>query len=241
MSLGKNQEGFTLIELLIATLIMALGFIAFAEMQFLSLLLKQRAELGSTATNAIQFISDRDMAEVKRIYLLNSNTRMDFQAGRLTILDLPLPYCDGGATSVCGACPCDPLEAITPNPDNGVTKTTCAAIDRHNLDPNNITFRTTKADCQTDGDTILAANRSVLYIVKKAETEVDDIIIPNTVEVKLTYAIKTSPQFDDTDITSVLIRDSIASQSFGVTAHVDNYSDLIPGPGWDEVRIPHVP
>jgi len=234
MSLGKNQEGFTLIELLIATLIMSIGFIAFAEMQFLSLLQKQRAELGSTATNAIQFISDRDMAEAKRIYLLNSNTRMDANAGRL----LDLSYCDGSATSVCGACPCDPLEAITPNPDNGVTETTCAAIDRQHFDPTNITFRNTKALCQADAAGPPAIS-SPLYIVKKAETEVDDIVIPNIVEVKLTYAIKTSPQFDDTDITSVLIRDSIASQSFGVTAHVDNYSDLILG--WNLVRIPHVP
>jgi len=232
MSIGKNQEGFTLIELLIATLIMSIGFIAFAEMQFLSLLQKQRAELGSTATNAIQFISDRDMAEAKRIYLLNSNTRMDANAGRL----LDLSYCDGSATSVCGACPCDPLEAITPNPDNGVTETTCAAIDRHNFDPTNITFRTTKALCLTDA-AALPANSSPLYVVKKAEPP--EIVIPNIVEVQITYAIKTSPQFDDTDITSVLIRDSIASQSFGVTAHVDNYSDLIPG--WDPVRIPHVP
>src|SRR3989337_3203505 len=105
MSLGKSQEGFTLIELLSATLIMSIGFIAFAEMQFLSLLQKQRAELGSTATNAIQFISDRDIAEVKRIYLLNSNTRMDAQAGRA----LDLSYCDGSApSSVFGVCPCGP-------------------------------------------------------------------------------------------------------------------------------------
>ena len=236
MSLGKNQEGFTLIELLIATLIMALGFIAFAEMQFLSLLLKQRAELGSTATNAIQFISDRDMAEVKRIYLLNSNTRMDANAGRL----LDLSYCDGSATSVCGVCPCDPLEAITPNPDN-LPETTCAAIDRHNFDPTNITFRNTKALCLADA-AALPANSSPIYIVKEAKTCVDNPNPPcssGVTVVTLTYAIKTSPQFDDTDITSVLIRDSIASQSFEVTAHVDNYSDLIPG--WTTVRIPHVP
>ena len=234
MSLGKNQEGFTLIELLIATLIMALGFIAFAEMQFLSLLLKQRAELGSTATNAIQFISDRDMAEAKRIYLLNSNTRMDANAGRL----LDLSYCDGSATSVCGACPCDPLEAITPTPDDGVNETTCAAVTSHNFDPTNITFRNTKALCQADA-AALPPNSSPLYIVKEAMTDIDAAVIPSIVEVQITYAIKTSPQFDDTDITSVLIRDSIASQSFGVTAHVDNYSDLIPG--WTTVRIPHVP
>jgi len=234
MSLGKNQEGFTLIELLIATLIMALGFIAFAEVQFLSLLLKQRAELGSTATNAIQFISDRDMAEVKRIYLLNSNTRMDAQAGRV----LDLSYCDGSATSVCGACPCDPLEAITPNPDDGVNETTCAAVTSHNFDPTNITFRNTKALCQADA-AALPPNSSPLYIVKEAMTDIDAAVIPSIVEVQITYAIKTSPQFDDTDITSVLIRDSIASQSFEVTAHVDNYSDLIPG--WTTVRIPHVP
>ena len=233
MSLGKNQEGFSFLELLIATLIMSIGFIAFAEMQFLSLLLKQRAELGSTATNAIQFISDRDMAEAKRIYLLNSNTRLDAQAGRLP---LDFAYCDGSsANSVCGACPCDPLEAITPNPDN-LPETTCAAIDRHNFDPTNITFRTTKALCLTDA-AALPANSSPLYVVKKAEPP--EIVIPNIVEVQITYAIKTSPQFDDTDITSVLISDSIASQSFGVTAHVDNYSDLIPG--WTTVRIPHVP
>src|SRR3989337_3870401 len=234
MSLGKNQEGFTLIELLIATLIMSIGFIAFAEMQFLSLLQKQRAELGSTATNAIQFISDRDMAEVKRIYLLNSNTRMDAQAGRV----LDLSYCDGSATSVCGACPCDPLEAITPNPDDGVNETTCAAVTSHNFDPTNITFRNTKALCQADA-AALPPNSSPLYIVKEAMTDIDAAVIPSIVEVQITYAIKTSPQFDDTDITSVLIRDSIASQSFEVTAHVDNYSDLIPG--WTTVRIPHVP
>src|SRR3970040_899060 len=216
MSLGKNQEGFTLIELLIATLIMALGFMAFAEMQFLSLLLKQRAELGSTATNAIQFISDRDMAEVKRIYLLNSNTRMDAQAGRT----FGLSCCEGSPNSVCGACPCDPLEAITPNPDNGVTETTCAAIDRQHFDPTNIPFRNTKALCLADA-AALPANSSAIYIVKEAETIVVDnpAPAPDGVTVTLTYAIKTSPQFDDTDIASVLIRDSIASQSFEITAH----------------------
>ena len=187
----KNQEGFTLIELLVATLIMALGCMAFAEMQFLSLLQKQRAELGSTATNAIQFISDRDIAEVKRIYLLNSNARMDFQAGRLTSADLPLPYCDGSANSVCGACPCDPLEALTPTPDDGV-ETTCAVIDRNNFDRTNITFREVKDDCLDD-----AAGpppiTSPLYIVKEATTDVNTAVTPNIVEVKLTYAIKTSP------------------------------------------------
>ena len=148
-----------------------------------------------------------------------------------------LTYCNGSATSVCKVCPCDPLKALTPKPDDGEDETTCAAIDRQHFDPTNITFRDTKAKCQADA-AALPANSSPLYIVKKAKTSVEGVT-PIIVEVKLTYAIKTSPQFDDTGIKSVLIRDSIASQSFGVTAHVDDYSDLIPG--WTTVRIPHVP
>ena len=152
-------------------------------MQFLSLLQKQRAELGSTATNAIQFISDRDIAEVKRIYLLNSNTRMDAQAGRA----LNLSYCNGSANSVCKVCPCDPLKALTPKPDDGEDETTCAAIDRQHFDPTNITFKNTKALCQADA-AALPANSSPLYIVKEAKTSVEGVT-PIIVEVKLTYEI----------------------------------------------------
>jgi prepilin-type N-terminal cleavage/methylation domain-containing protein len=226
----KNQSGFTLTEILIAIAIMALGFMAVAEMEFLSLRQKQRAEMGTIATNVIQFVSDRDMAEVKRAYLLNSNTYLDVQAGRTP----DYSYCNGSSTSICGTCPCDPLEVVTPNPDNGATDETCAAVDVENFDPTSLIFRDTGADCEDDGAAIIAANGSPLYVVKQTSTTVT-----NTVEVSITYAVKTPTQFDDTGLSSVSIKDSLASQTYEITAHVDDYSDFIPA--WNQVRVPHIP
>ncbi|MEZ4547618.1 MAG: prepilin-type N-terminal cleavage/methylation domain-containing protein [Thermodesulfobacteriota bacterium] len=83
MSLLRNERGFTFTEIIIAISIMALGFLAMAQMQYLSLRQKQRAEQGTVATNVIQFIADRDMEEVKRAHLLNSIAFVEAQAGRL--------------------------------------------------------------------------------------------------------------------------------------------------------------
>jgi prepilin-type N-terminal cleavage/methylation domain-containing protein len=43
----KNSNGFTFTEVMIALSMMALGFLAMAQMQFLSLKQKQDAELGT--------------------------------------------------------------------------------------------------------------------------------------------------------------------------------------------------
>ncbi len=230
----KNQSGFTLTEILVAMFIMAIGFLAFAQMEFLSLRQKQLAETGTVATNAIQFVTDRDMAEVRGRHLLNSTAYVDAQADRTVNLN----YCNGSATSICAACPCDPLEALTPNPDNAVTETTCAAIDSHNLDPNTLIFRTTATACQTDA-AALPADSEVYYIVKQSTTAVDAGVTPNIVTVATTYAVKTPTQFGETGLGSVSIRDSLASQTYTVTAHVDDWSDSVAG--WTSVRVPHIP
>ncbi len=64
MCVSNNKRGFTLLELLISVGIMSLGFLAIAQMQFLSLRQKQKAEQGTVATNAIQFIKEIGMDRV---------------------------------------------------------------------------------------------------------------------------------------------------------------------------------
>lgn len=236
MSRIKNRDGFTLIEILVATLIMAVGFLSLAEMEALSLRQKQYAENGSTATNIIQFISDRDMAEVKRRYLLNSAAYSRAQAGGAP----DTAYCSGSTNSVCSACPCDPLQAITPTTTSGTTETTCAAIDIQNFDPKNVNFTTSKTQCQTDLTNLIKAKRAALFMIKQATTNVDATVVPNVVTVSITYAVKTQTQFTKTGLTSLSIADTLATQAYQVTAHIDTtYSDFIAG--WTQVRIPHIP
>jgi len=64
-----NESGFTLIEILVAMMIISVGYLAFSQMGFLSLRLKQMAERGTDATQVIQFITDRDLAQVKRVQI----------------------------------------------------------------------------------------------------------------------------------------------------------------------------
>ncbi len=253
MSRIKNRDGFTLIEILVATLIMAIGFLSLAEMEALSLRQKQYAENGTTATNIIQFVSDRDISEVKRRYLLNSTAYAIAQGGYPKCSSSPtyptqiyttqcydLSYCSGSTNSVCSACPCDPLQAITPTTTSGTTETTCAAIDIQNFDPKNLNFTTSKTQCQTDFTNITNAKRPALFMIKQATTNVDTTVVPNIVTVSIIYAVKTQAQFNKTGLTSLSIKDSLASQAYQVTAHIDTtYSTYIPG--WSQVRIPHIP
>ncbi len=236
MSGTKNQDGFTLLEILVAVFIMSLGFLAAAQMQFLSLRQKQLAEQGTIATNVIQYISDNDMAQVRRRYLYNSTAYLDAQANRV----IDFSYCDGSSpSSICNVCPCDPLEAITPNPDDTVTETTCAAIDINNFNPENLNIRTTQAQCVTDGAAIAAAGSSPLYAVKRSVTSEGLMNGVNAITVAVTYASKTPQQFEKTGLGSLALNDSLVVQNYEITAHVVSYSDLIPG--WTEVNIPHIP
>ncbi|MGQ0793624.1 MAG: type IV pilus modification PilV family protein [Deltaproteobacteria bacterium] len=229
----KDENGFTFIEILIALAIMAFGFLAMAQMEFLSLKQKQLAEAGTIATNMIQFISDRDMAEVKRRYLLNSAVYSDAQAGRTP----NMLYCDGSSDAVCGACPCDPLEAVTANPDDGVSENSCAALNSRNPDPSLLQFRATKALCQADA-AALPAGSPALYVTKLATTDSETVNGVEVLTVSIGYAIKTPAQFAETPFSGD-IRDSLASQTYEITAQIDNYTDIIAG--WSQVRVPHVP
>jgi len=139
----KKQEGFTITEVLVAVLIMGLGFLAMAEMEFLALRQKQRAEEGTVATNVIQFIADRDMAEVKRRHLYNSIVYMDAQAGKT----YDLSYCTGSSgNSVCNSCPCNPLEFVISELDHGTVQNTCAVVDLNDSDPDKAGFRNALSD-----------------------------------------------------------------------------------------------
>ncbi len=170
MSLLRNERGFTFTEIIIAISIMALGFLAMAQMQYLSLRQKQRAEQGTVATNVIQFIADRDMEEVKRAHLLNSIAFVEAQAGRLNAgssAEPHLQHCmSGNPDRMCDLCPCNPLAEVTPNPLQD-TSTTCAVVDPHDFDPEDVNFTTVAATCN-------AANNESLIVVKQVESDTVD-------------------------------------------------------------------
>jgi len=107
MSFHKNQKGFTFIEVIIALSIMAIGFLATSQMQFLSLRQKQLAEDGTIATNIIQFIADQDMSTARQIHLLNSIAFIEALAGRLSPLSTSEPHLQHciGEKNICDECP----------------------------------------------------------------------------------------------------------------------------------------
>ena len=89
---SKNKaSGFTIVEILVAVFIISIGVLALSQMEILSLRQYQLAEQGTMATNIIQFISDRDVAEVKRRTLLNNEVYLDYLNARNADFD----YCDG--------------------------------------------------------------------------------------------------------------------------------------------------
>jgi len=231
MSGINSQKGFTLTEIMIALAIMALGFLAMAQMQYLSLRQKQQAELGTVATNVVQFIADRDMEEVKRAQLLNSTAFMKAQAGRLD----PSSYClSGNLERMCDACPCDPLAEVTPHPSQE-TETTCAVIDITDFDPEKVVFKTTEAGCSGSTDDSLI----VIKRVNSKTVEPADPNEPTVTTLNVTYGIKTKNQFEETGFDSLSIKDTLATQDMVFTAHEEDWSQYLVG--WSHVNVPHVP
>jgi prepilin-type N-terminal cleavage/methylation domain-containing protein len=252
----NKQDGFTLVEILIAVAIMAFGFLAIAEMQYLSLRQKQKAEFGSIATNIIQFVSDRDMAEVKRLHLLNSTAFSEFSAGRND--SLTFKYCDGTAPTSCPdppcadpctGCPgqpCDTMRVLSvapiPNPPGGViNENSCTPIETNDSDPEKLVFVTSVNNCKDPN--------ADMYIIKnvRASQQQDPKTFVQILTVTLTYAVKTPVQFAETGLVILdpdnnnrpILRNSVATQTHVITAHIDDWSQIIPG--WTQVRVPHVP
>jgi len=226
-----SQKGFTLTEIMIALAIMALGFLAMAQMQYLSLRQKQQAELGTVATNIIQFIADRDMEEVKRAHLLNSIAFMAAQAGNLT--DDNLKYCQGDK-NLCDGCPCNPLKALAPDLDDNSVTVQCAVINIHDSDPEDVEFKTQVSDCEAD-------SQDALIVVKLVKVEIDEGNgnDPTITMLNVTYGVKSKKQFEETDFESLSIKNTLVTQNMVFTAHEEDWSRFVPS--WTEVNIPHVP
>ncbi|HML95477.1 MAG TPA: prepilin-type N-terminal cleavage/methylation domain-containing protein [Thermodesulfobacteriota bacterium] len=236
MSLLRNQRGFTFTEIIIAISIMALGFLAMAQMQYLSLRQKQRAEQGTVATNVIQFIADRDMEEVKRAHILNSIAFVEAQAGRLNAgssSEPHLQYCmSGNPDRMCDMCPCDPLAEVTPNPA-APTITSCAVVDPYSFDPGEVSFSREAPICTA------AADSESMIVVKRVGSVTDNTRQPPITTLTVTYAVKTKSQFADTGFQSLSIKDTLATQNLVFSAHREDWSQFIPA--WSNVNVPHVP
>ncbi len=209
-------------------------------MGFLSLRQKHLAETGTDAANVVQFVTDRDLAEVKRLHLLNTKAYQD----ALTVKSLNLSYCDGDSEDPCAACPCDPLNVLTTNTDptpvgSADVITMCSVINLQDLDPD-LMFNTDETTCKSNMDFQLANENEIMVLVREASTTVTNNM-PTTIIIDMTYAAKSVQQFIETGL-STNLKDSLARQVFTVTAHEDNYSDdAVVLSGWTDVRIPHVP
>lgn len=235
MTAFSNEDGFTFTEIMIAVTIMALGFLAMAQMQFLSIRQKQEAEQGTYATNIIQFIADRDVEEVKRAHLLNSIAFVEAQAGRLdpnSDSEPHLQYCkSSNSKRMCDTCPCNPLAEVTPDPSQAL-QTTCAVIDAHDFDPKKVSFKSTKAGCTGGGG-------DLLIVVKRVVSDTDDSADPPVTTLTVTYGVKTKSQFTETGFEGFSKKDTLAIQDMVFSAHQEDWSQFIPT--WTEIMVPHVP
>ena len=233
-----EKKGFTILEILVALGIMTLGFLAMSQMQYLSLRQSNLAESGTIATNIIQYASDRDMARVRRLHLLNSRVYLDSQAGKtITSQD---DYCNSGVDGICLTCPCDPFQVFTlQSLTDGAVENRCSVIDIENFDPENIDYQ--------DVDDPTQCTDSEFYLVRRVTTAFDNTATPNEINLNVTYAIKNQKQYDEagfeTSEPDFTLNKSLAVQKYRLSAHVDtgwnNFVTIVGN--WNQVVVPHIP
>ena len=249
--MNSNSKGFTFLEIIVALGIMAVGFLAMSQMQYLSFKQKMLAESGTFATNMISTVSDFEMANARAISLLNARVYLDSQASKI-ILNQD-DYCDGSDDAVCDECPCNPLERFVSDSFNlqaagGDTEITCAPIDSTNFNPGEMEFFREADDCENvDG------LNPDFYVFKRINSDFDNTVTPNLINLNITYVLKSARQFNDEanrtemgsgEITNIIFGDSIARQNIQISAHIErdwtNFINLGAGT-WNEVIVPHIP
>lgn len=248
MKQKTNQKGFTLIEIIVALGIMALGFLAMSQMQYLSVLQTQRASDGTFATNLIQYAVDNDMQNLKKMNQLNSRVYLDAQA-QLPFSTNP-EYCDGSAPSscpeagdlscidLCQSCPCDPIDEVF-DIDTTIddTETSCAIIDNiEEFDHTKLRYEENFNNC-VNGLFYLVRNINSDFIQNLNPTIDDELAIV------ITYGLKTPKQFSTNQLReSFTIKDTVALQTVRLTGQIaTDWDEVIVSPNWGRVVVPNIP
>lgn len=251
--MNSNNNGFTFLEIIVALGIMAIGFLAMSQMQYLSLRQTTLSQVGSQSTNLLQSIADRDTQFARILHLLNSRVYLDAQSGKdITTQD---DYCDGApptdclnppCADPCTTCPCDPLTIYTSDTTVNNTETTCAFLSTIEFDPTDITYETNKALCTNPA--CLSADPPCqidLYVVRRVNTTINQLATPQEINLRVTYAIKTPAQFENYELDDPLrIFDTVVAQTYQTSAHLDqNWNTIINNPAqdWSNVIVPHIP
>lgn len=206
------------------------------------------AEAGSNATNIIQAAADKDLAEIKRISLLNNRAFLTEKDGRAA----DFTYCDGSEDySACSNCPCNPLASVTPDftiTGSGPTikDTECTAIALNNSDIKEFEYTTDQTTCKSfyDGLGVGSLGAEGMYLLRKASlsTAVNPLSLKTVTSVVLTYAVKSPKQFADNNF-SLSTKHNLAVQGLIVTAQTEDFSDTIPisSGAWGGVLVPNTP
>ncbi len=255
--MNSNSKGFTFLEIIVALGIMAVGFLAMSQMQYLSFRQKVLAESGTFSTNTIGTVSAFEMANAKTVNLLNARVYLDSQARK--IIDNQVDYCDGSDDAVCEACPCNPLEVFVSDAFNllavgGDVEHSCAMIDPNNFNPGDLEFFTDASCTAAAGDDDDDDTVAPFYIFRTVTSTFDNTTTPNLINLDIRYVLKSARQFNDPLNQSLMgssgaindfrVGDSIAKQNFQVSAHVErdwtNFVTLTTGT-WNLVIVPHIP
>jgi hypothetical protein len=178
------------------------------------------------------------MALAKKMQSLNSTVVIDVIAQRTP----DYSYCDSGGDDNmnCGGCPCNPLSSFALDPTTLGGETSCSVVNIVDFDPSALTY----SDLTTCLSNLQSATTESMVIVRSANIS-QSVVDSTTVQtVELIYGVKSEEQFLEAP-GSVTIRDTLATQSFVITAHIDNFNEsgqiTNNANAWQTVRVPHLP